>query len=149
MTHITCRLTAKNRDQLRNPTLGSRVWATFFIVLYPLNGDRVVSVDSVTSLHPWSGCGTVLYCRQASVRCRCLSDRVAAVSFAGTTTPIRADVECLHTAVAVATAIASTAPTSAGAPAVNTRMMTSPSPWQPPRPLPAARLVREFVTTVL
>ena len=23
-------LTAKNRDQLRNPTLGNRVWATFF-----------------------------------------------------------------------------------------------------------------------
>jgi len=31
MTHITCRLTAKNRDQLWNPTLGNRVWATFFI----------------------------------------------------------------------------------------------------------------------
>ena len=29
MTHITCRLTAKCRDQLRNPTLGNRVWATF------------------------------------------------------------------------------------------------------------------------
>jgi len=29
MTHVTCRLTAKNRDQLRNPTLGSRLWATF------------------------------------------------------------------------------------------------------------------------
>ena len=28
MTHVTCRLTTKNRDQLRNPTLGSRVWAT-------------------------------------------------------------------------------------------------------------------------
>jgi len=28
-THITCRLTAKNRDQFGNPTLGSRVWATF------------------------------------------------------------------------------------------------------------------------
>ena len=27
MTHFTCRLTAKNRDQLRNPTLGNRVWA--------------------------------------------------------------------------------------------------------------------------
>ena len=27
---ITCRLTAKNRDQLRNPTLGNRVWATIF-----------------------------------------------------------------------------------------------------------------------
>ena len=29
MTHVTCRLTAKNRDQLRNPTLGNRVWASF------------------------------------------------------------------------------------------------------------------------
>ena len=29
MTHITCRPTAKNRDQLRNPTLGNRVRATF------------------------------------------------------------------------------------------------------------------------
>jgi len=29
MTHVTCRLTAKNRDQVRNPTLGNRVWATF------------------------------------------------------------------------------------------------------------------------
>jgi len=29
MTHVACRLTAKNRDQLRNPTLGNRVWATF------------------------------------------------------------------------------------------------------------------------
>jgi len=29
MTHATCRLTAKNRDQLRNPTLGNRVWTTF------------------------------------------------------------------------------------------------------------------------
>jgi len=30
MTHITCRLTAKNRDQLRNPTLGNLVWAAFY-----------------------------------------------------------------------------------------------------------------------
>ena len=29
MTHVTCSLTAKNRDQLRNPMLGNRVWATF------------------------------------------------------------------------------------------------------------------------
>jgi len=29
MTHVTCRLTAKNRHQFRNPTLGNRVWATF------------------------------------------------------------------------------------------------------------------------
>jgi len=33
MTHVTCRLTAKNRDQLRNPTLGSQVWATFTFTL--------------------------------------------------------------------------------------------------------------------
>jgi len=33
MTHVTCRLTVRNRDQhqLRNPTLGNRVWAIFFI----------------------------------------------------------------------------------------------------------------------
>ena len=31
MTHVTCRLTAKTRDQLRNPTLGNRVWATPFL----------------------------------------------------------------------------------------------------------------------
>ena len=32
MTHVTCRLTAaKNRDQLRNPTLGNQVWATFYL----------------------------------------------------------------------------------------------------------------------
>jgi len=29
MTHVTCRLTAKNRDQLQDPTLGNRVRATF------------------------------------------------------------------------------------------------------------------------
>jgi len=29
MTHVTCRLTAKNRDQPRSRTLGNRVGATF------------------------------------------------------------------------------------------------------------------------
>ena len=29
MTQVTCRLTAKNWDQLRNPMLGNWVWATF------------------------------------------------------------------------------------------------------------------------
>ena len=29
MIHVTCRLPAKSHDQLRNPTLGNRVWATF------------------------------------------------------------------------------------------------------------------------
>ena len=30
---VTCRLTAKNRDQLRNPTVGNRVRATFTFLL--------------------------------------------------------------------------------------------------------------------
>ena len=35
MTRVTCRLTAKNRDQLRNATLGNRVWAAYiFLTLY-------------------------------------------------------------------------------------------------------------------
>jgi len=32
MIYVTCRLTAKNRDQLWNPTLGNRVSAAFFII---------------------------------------------------------------------------------------------------------------------
>jgi len=40
MTHVTCRLTAKNRDQ--NPTLSNLVWATFtFLVLTKVN-DKIV-----------------------------------------------------------------------------------------------------------
>jgi len=33
---VTCRLTAKDRDQLWDPKLGSRVWAafTFLLVIY-------------------------------------------------------------------------------------------------------------------
>ena len=43
MTHVNCTLTAKNRDQLRKPTLGNRVWATFTFFtwhtyIHPFNG---------------------------------------------------------------------------------------------------------------
>ena len=42
MTQVTCRLTAKNRNQLRNPTLGNRVWATFNVTfLVTINGNPV------------------------------------------------------------------------------------------------------------
>ena len=34
MTHVTCRLTAKNRDQLQNPTPGNRVWASFTFYMF-------------------------------------------------------------------------------------------------------------------
>ena len=33
MTHVTCRLTAENRDHLRNPTLGNRVRAIFTFLM--------------------------------------------------------------------------------------------------------------------
>ena len=33
MTRVTCRLTARNWDQHRNPTLGHRVWATFYLLV--------------------------------------------------------------------------------------------------------------------
>jgi len=44
MTHVTYRLTAKNRDQLRNPTLGNRVWATFY---HSIDGTGTVCVRFV------------------------------------------------------------------------------------------------------
>ena len=40
MTHITCRLTAKNRDQLRNLTLSNRVWATEWLCLQCVHGSK-------------------------------------------------------------------------------------------------------------
>jgi len=42
MTHVTCGLTAKNRDQLRNPTFGNRVLATFTLIPYKENSGRGV-----------------------------------------------------------------------------------------------------------
>jgi len=47
MTHVTCRLTAKNRDQLRNATLGTRVWAIPFTHAY-CTIERCSSVDTRT-----------------------------------------------------------------------------------------------------
>ena len=41
MTHDNCRLTAKNRDQLRNPTLGNRVWGLPFLITELLTDVRV------------------------------------------------------------------------------------------------------------
>jgi len=51
MTHVTCRLTAKNRDQLRNPTLGNRVWPTFTFTLQyniSLDGMRYDAGDGIS-----------------------------------------------------------------------------------------------------
>ena len=46
MTHITCRLTAKNRDQLRNPTLDNRARATFtFLLLHKAMTERNKEIE--------------------------------------------------------------------------------------------------------
>jgi len=50
MTRVTRRLTAKNRDQLRNPTLGNRVWAIFTFleeVTHALKDVRAQGGDAV------------------------------------------------------------------------------------------------------
>ena len=53
MTHVTCRLTARNRDQLRDRTLGNGVWATFtpFLLNYLLIFTRSVGVYCSQLLH--------------------------------------------------------------------------------------------------
>jgi len=63
MTHVTCRLTAKNQDQFQNPTLGNRVWATFTFLkalLFIMRAlpvrlvhDRFESSVNSTSLSSW------------------------------------------------------------------------------------------------
>jgi len=50
LTHVTCRLTAKNRDQLQNPALDNRVWATFFYLLSIL---KVLDFSALTLLVGW------------------------------------------------------------------------------------------------
>ena len=56
MTHVTCRLTAKNRDQLRDPTLGNRVglWAAFLstIGLAIRSRDAVGKQSQANCSHP-------------------------------------------------------------------------------------------------
>ena len=60
MTHVTCRLTAKNRDQLRNPTLGSRVWATFPFFIFIRHFTRVFTGWVMKC---WCGCLSAARCR--------------------------------------------------------------------------------------
>ena len=47
MTDVTCRLTAKNRDQLRNPTLGNGVKATFTFLPITSVDKNICAVQSV------------------------------------------------------------------------------------------------------
>ena len=72
MTHVTCRLTAKNRDQLRNPTLGNRVWATFtfYYCYYYFGFFKIIII--------------IIDCKEKSSHCLCLntfSDRLLSSQF--------------------------------------------------------------------
>jgi len=49
MTQVTCRLTAKYRDQLRNPTLGNRVWATFTIFSNVVVPEKAAAIRAIVS----------------------------------------------------------------------------------------------------
>jgi len=66
MTHVTCRLTAKNRDQLRNPTLGNRLWATFTFTHTLRSILLSCSVRPIPLLPPKkSGGALYCFCRRA------------------------------------------------------------------------------------
>jgi len=57
MTHVNCRLAAKNRDQLRHPTLGNRVWGTFTFLHYTVHftagrTSGCTSVNTVPDMTP-------------------------------------------------------------------------------------------------
>jgi len=53
MTYVTCRLAAKNRDQLRNPTLSNRVWAIYLYLFIVQVVDRTAGGGRVGS---WWNC---------------------------------------------------------------------------------------------
>ena len=59
MTHVTCRLTTKNQDQLQNPMLGSQVWATlclYLIYLLPRDTHAHTRLTALcTGLPGWVG----------------------------------------------------------------------------------------------
>ena len=70
MTYVTCRLTAENRDQLRNPTLGSRVWTTFTFYV-GLSQGRSRGEVSARSVHTLALASLVASASAAIARCNC------------------------------------------------------------------------------
>ena len=74
MIHVTCRLTAKNRDQLRNPTLGNGVLATFtFFNQMALNKITLGCQSRTLLCRALTLCVCVCACVRACVRvCVCL-----------------------------------------------------------------------------
>jgi len=75
MTHVTCRLTAKNR-QLRNPTLGNQVWVTFTFLVQ--SSAQFTCCEQAFSV----GCG-MAYVRDGEFRGRGTSVRRGQMSETG------------------------------------------------------------------
>jgi len=64
MTHVTCRLTAKNWDQLRNLMLGKWVWATFtFYTAEDSVKPELVILRLQSITNHWQVSSIRLYCR--------------------------------------------------------------------------------------
>jgi len=61
MTHVTCRLTVKNLNQLRNPALGSRIWATFTFFTVELTESVGCCCVNRSDAGNWSKCPAVVY----------------------------------------------------------------------------------------
>jgi len=103
MTHITYRLTAKNRDQLQNPTLGNRVWAAFFTT-------SIVVVRTYPSLEPLTEPHRLVVCLHCAVTTTTIATTTTCIvvvvvrtypSLETLTEPHRL-VACLHCTVSVA-----------------------------------------------
>ena len=56
MTHVTCSLTAKNRAQLRNPTLGNRVWLPLPFSSYRIIKQKIANRSRVHRTNHRSHC---------------------------------------------------------------------------------------------
>jgi len=71
MTHVTCRLTAKNRDHPGNPSLGNRVWATFTFT-YSVRNSRQSAYSLYATLQhvPIQAVGKLDAIRQAAAAMR-------------------------------------------------------------------------------
>ena len=85
MTHVTCRLTAENRDQLQNHTLGDRVWSTF-LLYETVTLTACVPVIRVTRIDRFSRAALRRVIADGVVR-RCVEDERRTRQFAAAASP--------------------------------------------------------------
>jgi len=96
MTHITCRLTAKNRDQLQNPMLGNRVWAAFFTT-------SIVVVRMYPSLEPLTEPHRLVVCLHSAVTTTTIATTTTCIVVVVVVRTYPSLMVCLHSAVTTTT----------------------------------------------